>query len=100
MRIRSRGIRRHPPFSTAAQEIKPPENLGHRAGPDDADFADAKLVENVYDRVSNWLSGEGRGAQAIFVDYSPPTEVTKSVVVRFSRDRAAPPFGLIDDADE
>lgn len=78
----------------------PQKNLGHRAGPDDADFADAKLVENVYAHVSKWLTGDGRGAQAIFVDNSPPTEVTQSVVVRFSGDRESPPFGLIDDADE
>lgn len=78
----------------------PQKNLGHRAGPDDADFADARLVDNVYSHVSNWLSGDGRGAQAIFVDNSPPLSAAANIVVRFSGDREVPPFGLIDDAVE
>lgn len=78
----------------------PQKNLGHRAGPDDADFADAKLVDNVYAHVAAWLGAAGQGAQAILVDNSPPRELASSIVVRFSGDRAVPPFGLIDDAVE
>lgn len=78
----------------------PQKNLGHRAGPEDADFADAKLVDNVYAHVASWLAGAGTGAQAVFVDNSPPPELASSIVVRFSGDRAVPPFGLIDDAIE
>ncbi|WP_230100442.1 hypothetical protein [Microbacterium sp. Bi98] len=76
----------------------PQKNLGHRASPDDADFADAKLVDNVYSHVARWLDGPGRGAQIIFVDNSPPAETSDRVVIRFSGNRNDPPFGLIDDA--
>ena len=76
----------------------PQKNLGHRARPGDEDFADARLVSNVYEHVQRWLETAGAGAQVIFVDNSPPASVDKHVVVRFSGRADQPPFGLIDDA--
>lgn len=76
----------------------PQKNLGHAARPDDDDFADAKLVNNVYEHVERWLDAAGAGAQVIFVDNSPPVAVDEHVVVRFSGRVTQPPFGLIDDA--
>lgn len=76
----------------------PQKNLGHGASGDDPDFADTRLVENFYTHVQEWLSGDGRGAQLIVIDNSPPDSVANDVVVRFTRDSNDPPYGLIDDA--
>lgn len=76
----------------------PQKNLGHAARPDDDEFADAKLVNNIYEHVEKWLDSTGTGAQIIFVDNSPPIAVEEHVVVRFSGRAEQPPFGLIDDA--
>ncbi|WP_157172798.1 DNA recombination protein RecN [Nocardia exalbida] len=76
----------------------PQKNLGHGAHPDEPDFADTRLVENFYRHVKDWLSGPGAGAQLVVVDNSPPDLVAEDVVVRYSRNHAVPPYGLIDDA--
>lgn len=76
----------------------PQKNLGHAARPGDDEFADARLVNNIYEHVKRWLAGAGEGAQIIFVDNSPPPSVENHVVVRFSGRVKQPPFGLIDDA--
>ena len=76
----------------------PQKNLGHTARPGDDEFADAKLVNNIYEHVQRWLDGAGVGAQILFVDNSPPVAVEEYVVVRFSGRADQPPFGLIDDA--
>ncbi|MFI1240323.1 hypothetical protein [Nocardia salmonicida] len=78
----------------------PQKNLGHGAHPDDPDFADTRLVENFYRHVKAWLAGPGAGAQLVVVDNSPPELVSSDVVVRYSRNHAAPPYGLIDDATD
>lgn len=77
----------------------PQKNLGH-AAVDDSDFADATLVDNFYSHAKAWLSTEGAGAQLIVVDNSPPESVIDDVVVRYTRDPAVPPYGLISDATE
>ncbi len=76
----------------------PQKNLGHTAHPDDDDFADARLVNNIYEHIEQWLDGAGAGAQIILVDNSPPPTVDEHVVIRFSGRAEQPPFGLIDDA--
>lgn len=76
----------------------PQKNLGHAARPDDGDFADAMLVNHVYEHIERWLDGTGAGAQIIFVDNSPPATVDEHIVVRFSGRVSQPPFGLIEDA--
>lgn len=75
----------------------PQKNLGHDSK-DDADFADATLVENFYRHVKTWLAGDGAGAQLIVIDNSPPDLVSDDVVVRFTRSSAVPPYGLIPEA--
>ncbi len=76
----------------------PQKNLGHAARSDDPDFADARLVENFYGHVQRWLASDGVGAQLVVVDNSPPEIVSDNIIVRFTRDRSVPPYGLIDDA--
>ncbi|CCH74890.1 conserved hypothetical protein [Nostocoides australiense Ben110] len=77
----------------------PQKNLGHRAADlGDTEFSDSRLVENFYSHVRSWLHGNGQGAQVVIVDNSPPTSVDADVVVRYSRDRRRPPYGLIHDA--
>lgn len=72
----------------------PQKNLGGRA--DDAEFADIHLVERFYRHIVVWLQGPGRGAQVVVVDNTPPDLVADDIVVRFTRDPATPPFGLIE----
>jgi AAA domain len=76
----------------------PQKNLGQAAHQDDPDFADTRLVENFYLHVRRWLAGEGSGAQLVVVDNSPPEIVSNDVVVRYTRNRDVPPYGLIDNA--
>jgi hypothetical protein len=72
----------------------PQKNLGGLA--DDAEFADIHLIERLYGHVDKWLEGAGRGAQIIVIDNTPPAAVDPHVIVRYTRDPASAPFGLID----
>jgi hypothetical protein len=76
----------------------PQKNLGHRAHDDDPDFADARLVENFYQHAKTWLASNGTGAQLIVVDNTPPASMTDDIVVRYTRNREVPPYGLIENA--
>lgn len=78
----------------------PQKNLGHGAHPDDAEFADTRLVENFYRHVKRWLSNEGSGAQLVVIDNTPPESITQDVIIRFTRNRNVPPYGLIDNATD
>ncbi len=78
----------------------PQKNLGHSARSDDRDFADTRLVEGFYRHVRNWLAHDGIGAQLVVIDNSPPQSVADDVVVRYTRDPAVPPYGLIDNATD
>jgi hypothetical protein len=51
----------------------------------------------MYRHLRRWLAGSGAGAQIIVADNAPPPEADADVVVRFSRRRDVPPYGLIDD---
>ncbi|CAN7379931.1 hypothetical protein LJR044_002306 [Microbacterium foliorum] len=72
----------------------PQKNLGGLA--DDAEFADIHLVERFYNHVEAWLAAAGQGAQIVIVDNTPPIAVDPHIVVRYTRDPATAPFGLID----
>jgi hypothetical protein len=72
----------------------PQKNLGGLA--DDAEFADIHLVERFYEHIESWLAGAGQGAQIVVVDNTPPKPLEPRVLVRFTRDPAVAPFGLID----
>jgi hypothetical protein len=74
----------------------PQKNLGTWAHPDDADFADIRLVENFYRHTRRWLAGPGSGAQLVIIDNSPPDSMSADVVVRYTRNPDVPPYGLID----
>ena len=76
----------------------PQKNLGQRVESTDADFADTKLVDAFYEHIAEWLEGEGRGAQVIIVDNTPPSHVADEVVIRFSGRAEEYPFGLVWDA--
>ncbi len=72
----------------------PQKNLGGQ----DADeaFADIRIAERFSTNMS-WLDGAGHGAQVVVVDNTPPQVATAHVVVRYTRDPAMAPFGLIED---
>lgn len=72
----------------------PQKNLGGLA--DDAEFADIHLIERLYNHIDEWLKGRGQGAQILVVDNTPPSSVEPHVIVRYTRDPAVDPFGLID----
>jgi len=73
----------------------PQKNIGG-SGDSDDEFADAAIVDAVYRHIEGWLAAAGEGAQILIVDNDPPAWVDDAVVVRFSRDAANPPYGLID----
>lgn len=70
------------------------KNLGGKA--DQEEFAGIRIVERLYVHISSWLANQGLGAQVIVVDNTPPDSEADAVVVRYTRDPAVPPFGLID----
>jgi hypothetical protein len=73
----------------------PQKNLGGQAQDDD-EFSDAALIDRFYEHILRWLGGPGTGAQIVIVDNTPPAVADPHVVVRYTRDPARPPFGLID----
>ena len=76
----------------------PQKNLGHGVLESDPDFADTRLVENFYRHVQGWLAGDGKGAQVVIIDNSPPDLVRAQIVVQYTRSVDTPPYGLITDA--
>ncbi|WP_241266745.1 DNA recombination protein RecN [Streptomyces scabichelini] len=74
----------------------PQKNLGH-GGTRDALIADAVSIDDFYRYLRQWLQDRDDMAQVIIADNSPPDLVEEHVIVRFSRDEAHPPYGLIDD---
>jgi LSD1 subclass zinc finger protein len=74
----------------------PQKNLGP-TGERDAEFADTITVADIYRHLQGWLAGRGAGAQIIVADNAPPLEADLHVILRFSRRRDRPPYGLIDD---
>jgi hypothetical protein len=74
----------------------PQKNLGGAAAADDEEFADVRLVESFYRHIAHWLEREGRGAQVIVVDNTPPPTAGKYIVRSFTRDPDHGLYGLID----
>ena len=74
----------------------PQKNLGGAAAADDEEFADVRLVERFYRHIADWLEREGRGAQIIVVDNTPPPVAVKYIVRSFTRDPDHGLYGLID----
>jgi hypothetical protein len=74
----------------------PQKNLGGAAAADDEEFADVRLVERFYRHIIGWLDRDGRGAQVIVVDNTPPPVAAQYVVRHYTRDPDHGVYGLID----
>ena len=85
---------RHPGFLMVDS---PQKNLGQRALPGDAEFADAAFGERIYQHLVGWTDSHAAQAQIIIVDNTPPASVAERITVWFSRSADQPPYGLIDD---
>ena len=73
----------------------PQKNIG--TGSDhDEEFADAAVVEGIYEHLHRWSTGPGCSSQLIVVDNDPPAIASSDVILRFTRDPDTPPYGLID----
>ncbi|QJT03183.1 hypothetical protein G9272_25270 [Streptomyces asoensis] len=94
--------RRHPGFLMidSPQKNLAPEGLigATEDAPENPEAAAEAIVRRIYRHLTNWLSGDGAGAQIIIVDNVPPPSVERSVVVKYSGSISEPPYGLIDDA--
>ncbi|MET4644136.1 hypothetical protein ABID95_003879 [Streptomyces atratus] len=94
--------RRHPGFLMidSPQKNLAPEGLLGAVDVDQEGTEEAAeaIVRRIYRHLTDWLSGDGAGAQVIIVDNVPPPTVTQSVVVMYSGSPSEPPYGLIDDA--
>lgn len=62
----------------------------------DTDFLDPKIVERMWTHMKVWCESHPR-AQLVIVENTPPALVDDNVIIRFSRDPAVPPYGLIAD---
>ena len=73
----------------------PQKNIG--TGSDsDGEFADAAVVEGIYEHLHRWSAAFGNSSQMIVVDNDPPTIASGDVILRFTRDPEIPLYGLID----
>ncbi|WP_338684002.1 hypothetical protein QD712_26020 [Streptomyces acidiscabies] len=94
--------RRHPGFLMidSPQKNLAPEGLLGAAdsSQDSPEAAVEAIVRRIYRHLTEWLSGDGAGAQVIIVDNVPPPSVVGSTVVKYSGSTSKPPYGLIDDA--
>lgn len=93
--------RRHPGFlmiDSPQKNLAPEGLIGTTEDQENAEAAAEAIVRRIYRHLTDWLSGDGAGAQIIIVDNVPPPSVEKSVVVKYSGSTSEPPYGLIDDA--
>lgn len=60
------------------------------------EFLDPKIVERMWSHIATWCKNHPQ-AQMVIVDNTPPPLVGDCVIVRYSRDAATPPYGLISD---
>ena len=78
----------------------PQKNIGLRASADDPEYRDTKIVDGLYSHIIEKASEYQNDSQWIIVDNEPPEIAEKFIVVRFTRNRDIPPYGLIDDEVE
>lgn len=93
--------RRHPGFlmiDSPQKNLAPEGLIGATEELENPEAAAEAIVRRIYRHLTDWLSGDGSGAQIIIVDNVPPPSVEKSVVVKYSGSISEPPYGLIDDA--
>jgi hypothetical protein len=62
----------------------------------DTDFLDPKIVERMWTHMKRWCENHPQ-AQLVIVENTPPPLVDDDVIIRFSHDPEAPPYGLITD---
>jgi septal ring factor EnvC (AmiA/AmiB activator) len=83
----------HPGFlmiDSPQTSLKPPQGQA----PDE--FSKPDIVLRLWHHIAQWSGTAGSQSQLLIVDHAPPSEVSSDVVVRFSGDAEAPPYGLID----
>ncbi|MFJ3826606.1 hypothetical protein ACIPWI_01445 [Streptomyces sp. NPDC090046] len=94
--------RRHPGFlmiDSPQKNLAPEGLLGAvEVDQENAEEAAEAIVRRIYRHLTDWLAGDGAGAQVIIVDNVPPPTVERSIVVKYSGSPSEPPYGLIDDA--
>lgn len=58
------------------------------------------IVDRIYRHIRDWLARNPGAGQIMMVDNEPPSTADDYVVVRYSGDVDAPPYGLITDATD
>jgi|SRR5579884_187522 len=75
----------------------PEKNLSPRPGTEGDEFANPAIATRVWEHILSWCERHEHRAQMIVVDNVPPAALDPAVVVRYSANAGAPPYGLIDD---
>jgi hypothetical protein len=78
----------------------PQKDIGIRPSDVDEEYRDTKIVEKMYQHIIEKSKEYGNNAQIIIVDNEPPLFAQEYVIVKYSRNKEKPPYGLIDDETE
>lgn len=77
----------------------PQKNLVPASGQQADDYQAPAIARAVYEHLLRWTSSpDGAASQILLVDNDPPDIARNHVVVRYTGDPGASPYGLIDDA--
>ena len=78
----------------------PQKDIGIRPSDAEDEYRDTKIVEKMYHHIIDKSNEYGNNAQIIIVDNEPPLFAQEYVIVKYSRNKDKPPYGLIDDETE
>lgn len=78
----------------------PQKDIGIRPSDIEDEYRDTRIIEKLYEHIIQKSNDYGNMSQIIIVDNEPPLFAQEYVIVKYSRNKDLPPYGLIDDDTE
>jgi len=78
----------------------PQKDIGIRPSDNEDEYRDTRIIEKLYEHIIQKSNDYGNKSQIIIVDNEPPLFAQEYVIVKYSRNKDLPPYGLIDDDTE